>query len=156
MPKEIKITPGTPDSVFSAVSGATGLPDLGRSMLKSVLPDIASETEECSISVDRSEFTWTCSFPPDGNGTATRTANGTGKGKDKETVFVNNDNRNSTRNSTSSDRGQNDTQGFGIFGSSDSDDGFDTTDRNLFSTSPSKKGKLFSYLFVCLFAHYKI
>ena len=61
MPKEIKITPGTPDSVFSAVSGATGLVERpnsnGRSMLKSVLPEMASETEECSI--DQSIFTWT-------------------------------------------------------------------------------------------------
>jgi hypothetical protein len=61
MPKEIKITPGTPDSVVSAVSSATGLVERpnsnGRSMLKSVLPEMASETEECSI--DQSIFTWT-------------------------------------------------------------------------------------------------
>lgn len=62
MPKEIKITPGTPDSALSGVSGATGLPpdqphSHGRSMYKSFLPEMASETEECSM--DRSTFTWT-------------------------------------------------------------------------------------------------
>ena len=67
MPKEIKITPGTPDSAFSAVSGATGLhttdnnnitlnQPLSRSMFKSVLPEMNSETEECSL--DRSTYSW--------------------------------------------------------------------------------------------------
>mmetsp|Transcript_27810 Transcript_27810/g.34351 ORF Transcript_27810/g.34351 Transcript_27810/m.34351 type:complete len:399 (-) Transcript_27810:197-1393(-) len=57
MPKEVHITPGTPDSAFSAISGTTELPEYqSRSMFKSVLPDINSETEECSI--DRSIFTW--------------------------------------------------------------------------------------------------
>lgn len=63
MPKEIKITPGTPDSIFSAVSGATGLhtelqrPESNnRSMFKSVLPEMSSETEECSM--DRSTYSW--------------------------------------------------------------------------------------------------
>jgi hypothetical protein len=69
MPIEIKVTPGTPDSNYSALSGTTGfLFDInntkkhltnsnGKSMFKSVLPEMASETEECSI--DRSTFTWT-------------------------------------------------------------------------------------------------
>ncbi len=63
MPKEIKITPGTPDSTFSAISGATGLHTTenqlalgGRSMFKSVLPQMSSETEECSL--DRSTYSW--------------------------------------------------------------------------------------------------
>jgi len=67
MPKEIKITPGTPDSAFSAVSSATGLgglpeqfkPPKSMSMFKSVLPEMSSETEDCSSSsMDRSTFTW--------------------------------------------------------------------------------------------------
>lgn len=64
MPKEIKITPGTPDSAFSAVSDATELPEQSKrpksmSMFKSVLPEMSSETEDCSSSsMDRSAFTW--------------------------------------------------------------------------------------------------
>ncbi len=74
MPTEIKVTPGTPDSNYSALSGTTGFlydninnksnrnknhltNSNGKSMLKSVLPAMTSETEECSI--DRSTFTWT-------------------------------------------------------------------------------------------------
>lgn len=77
MPTEIKVTPGTPDSNYSALSGTTGfvfdnntnnnsnhhhynkkhLNSNGKSMFKSVLPEMTSETEECSI--DRSTFTWT-------------------------------------------------------------------------------------------------
>lgn len=71
MPHEIKILPGTPDSSFSTVSGATGLPpdhyernlSAGKSMFKSFLPEMNStnsDTEECSL--DRSIFNWT-SFP---------------------------------------------------------------------------------------------
>ena len=68
MPKEIKIAPGTPDSIFSAISGATGLPpdhldrapNSGRSMFKSFLPEMSSDAEDSSM--DRSIFNWT-SFP---------------------------------------------------------------------------------------------
>ena len=62
MPTEIQVAPGTPESMVSNVSGATGLPpdlprSMSKSMFKSVLPEMQSETEECSM--DRSTFTWT-------------------------------------------------------------------------------------------------
>ena len=85
MPREIKITPGTPDSAFSAVSGATGLhtehqlpkPN-NRSMLKSVLPAMNSETEESSL--DRSTFSWTSA----NNKTGKNNVSGSGGSSDKK------------------------------------------------------------------------
>ena len=88
MPREIKITPGTPDSAFSAVSGATGLHTTsefqhlvgGRSMFKSVLPEMTSETEECSV--DRSTYSWSSKV---GKNSMSKGGNGTNSGNVKST-----------------------------------------------------------------------
>jgi len=46
MPREINVIAKCCESVYSAVSGATGLPDpKGRSMMTSILPDLVADTE---------------------------------------------------------------------------------------------------------------
>ena len=125
MPKEIKITPGTPDSIFSAVSGATGLPEhahnnlmnnaSAKSMFKSVLPDMASETEECS-SMDRSTFTWSTQQYPNPNSNPNLNSGGSsGKEVNGNTLSCS--------------------------GSTLFDDSSDVPSRSLFDSPPKKEGK---------------
>ena len=42
-PSEIQVVPGTPNSIISAVSGVTGMPEPGFSMFSSVLPSLKSD-----------------------------------------------------------------------------------------------------------------